>query len=100
MKFVSFNKYKKYLESLGYVQEKHIDDYAYPLAFRTYYFSKLDDKKKYGINVYTRPNIGGVGFELTDNIMSILYGCGSIYAGGIKKIKIDFRTKFWKNLTN
>ena len=40
--------------------------------------------------------LGSCGFELTDNIMTILYGCGSIYVGGIEKIKIDLRTKFWK----
>lgn len=96
MKFIKFSKYKAYLESLGYIQEKHVDDYASPLAFRTYYFSKPEDNKKYGINVYTRPMLGSCGFELTDNIMTILYGCGSIYAGGIEKIKIDLRTKFWK----
>lgn len=96
MKFVKFSKYKAYLGSLGYVQEPHIDDYASPLAFRTYYFSKPNVKEKYGINVYTRPMPGSCGFELTDNIMTILYGCGSIYAGGIKKVNVDMRTKFWK----
>ena len=49
MKFIKFSKYKTYLESLGYKQEIQVSDYAYPLAFRTYYFSKPEDNKKYGI---------------------------------------------------
>ena len=99
MKSIKLSKYKAYLESLGYVQEKQIDDYAFPLAFRTYYFSKPSVKEKYAINVYTRPMPGSCGFELTDNIMSIRFGYGSMCIGGIKNIKIDYRTKFWKQFT-
>ena len=39
MKFVSFKKYKEYLESFGYVQEKGTNEY-YNLGFTTYFFSK------------------------------------------------------------
>lgn len=92
MKFVSFTKYKSYLESLGYHLENGKDDYSNSLRFITYFFSKEGEKDKYFVNVFTDRN--GVG----DKIMCINYGHGSIYVGGIKSIKIDMRRKFWKNL--
>jgi len=92
MNFVSFTKYKSYLESLGYSLERGKDDYSDSLHFITYFFSKEGEKDKYFVNVFTDCN--GIG----DHIMSINYGHGSIFVGGIKTIKIDMRKKFWKNL--
>ena len=86
MKFVSFNKYKAYLESVGYVQEKGINEY-YDANLTTYFFSKPDEKEKYMVNVFMN----------TDKVISISRGYGSIYLGW-NNVKIDMRSKFWKNL--
>ena len=92
MKFVSYNKYKNYLESFGYSLEKGTNIY-YDLAFVTYFFSKPDEKMKYIINVYLDKNN-----EPTDKVMSIAHGYGSPYLGW-QSVKIDMRKKFWKDLT-
>lgn len=89
MKFVSFEKYKAYLESHGYTLEKGKNDYSQTLGFITYIFSKHTDEDKYFVNVFTDRNGNG------DSVMSINYGHGSIYTGHIKKVKIDFRTNYW-----
>lgn len=92
MNFISFTKYKSYLESIGYSLERGKNDYSDSLHFITYLFFKEGDKDKYFVNVFTDKN--GVG----DKIMCINFGHGSIYVGGIKKVKIDMRHKFWKSL--
>lgn len=86
MKFVSFNKYKAYLESSGYVQEKGTNEY-YDANMTTYLFSKPGEKLKYLVNV----------FRNTDKVISIANGYGSPYLGWDNVI-IDMRKKFWKNL--
>lgn len=86
MKFVSFNKYKAYLESVGYVQEKGTNEY-YDSNLTTYFFSKPGEKEKYLVNVFMN----------TDKVISISRGYGSIYLGW-NNVKIDMRSKFWKNL--
>lgn len=93
MKFVSFTKLKAYLEeSLGYRLERGKDDYSSSLRFITYFFSKEGVKNKIFVNVFTDYEGNG------DSVMCINYGHGSIYYGGIKKVKIDMRKKFWRNL--
>lgn len=92
MKFISFSKYKNYLESIGYSAEKYKSDYSGSLGFITYFFSKPGEEDKYFVNVYTTKN------GISDNIMSMHYGHGSFYAGGIKPVKVDMRRKFWKDL--
>lgn len=92
MKFVSFKKYKEYLESFGYVQEKGTNEY-YNLGFTTYFFSKPDEKLKYTVNVYMNKD-----FQSTDKVMSIAHGYGSTYLGW-NSVKIDMRRNFWKKLT-
>ena len=91
MKFVSFIKYKNYLENIkGYSLEKHKEDYSDALGFILYIFSKPNEEDKYFVNVFTNRN--GIG----DKVMSINYGHGSFYAGKINKVKIDMRTNYWK----
>ena len=92
MKFISFNKYKKYLESFGYVLENGTNVY-YDLKFITYFFSKPNEKLKYTVNVYLNKDN-----KPTDNVMGINHGYGSPCLGW-NTVKIDMRKKFWKNLS-
>lgn len=87
MKFISFKKYKAYLESIGYKQEKGENIY-YGLGFRSIFFSKDGNEDKYMTNVFLD----------SDSIMSINYGHGSIYVGW-NAVNVDMRKKFWKDLT-
>lgn len=87
MKFISFKKFTEYLESLGYIKEPGVNEYP-NLSFKSVFFSKPSDKNKYWVNVFLN----------SDKLMSINYGYGSPYLG-YQSIKIDFRKKFWKNLT-
>lgn len=89
MNFVSYNKYKQYLESFGYVEDGQIDHSD--MSFITHSFKKEDVKLCYMVNEYTNNGVA------TDKVMSINHGYGSIYVGW-NSVKIDFRTKFWKNL--
>lgn len=91
MKFISFNKFKSYLESYGYVLENGMNIYA-DLKFFTYFFSKPGKNDKYAINVFMK-NDGTPG----DHIISINEGHGSPYIGW-RSVKVDMRKKFWKNL--
>lgn len=91
MKLISYNKYKNYLESLGYVLEKGTNEY-YDLKFITYFFSKPNEKLKYTVNVYMDKD-----FKSTDKVMSIACGYGSPYIGW-GSVKVDMRKKFWKDL--
>ena len=83
---ISFKKYKQYLESLGYKQEKVTNEYN-NLGFKSYFFSKTNETHKYVVNKLIN----------TDCIISINYGFGSPYLG-YKSIKIDRRKNFWKDL--
>lgn len=91
MKFVSYTKYKTYLESLGYVLEKGTNVY-YDLKFITYFFSKVGEKNKYTVNVFLDKFNNP-----TEHIMAINTGYGSPFLGW-KSVKIDMRKKFWQNL--
>ena len=91
MKFISYTKYKTYLESNGYVLEKGINIYA-DLRFFTYFFSKPGKEDKYAINVF----MSKAGTS-SDNIMSINEGHGSPFLGW-RSVKVDMRRKFWKDL--
>jgi len=85
---ISFKKYKQYLESLGYSQEKGTNEYC-NLGFKSYFFSKPNETYKYIVNKFIN----------TDYVISIAYGFGSPYLG-YKSVKIDKRKKFWKDLMN
>ena len=91
MKFISYSKYKNYLESFGYSLEKGTNIY-YDLKFITYFFSKPGEKLKYTVNVYLDKHN-----EPSDKVMSINHGYGSPYLGW-NSVKIDMRKKFWKDL--
>ena len=91
MKFISFNKFKSYLESYGYVLENGMNIYA-DLKFFTYFFSKPGKNDKYAINVFMSKD-GTPG----DHIMSINEGHGSPFLGW-RSVKVDMRRKFWKDL--
>ncbi len=91
MKFISFNKFKSYLESYGYVLEKGMNIYA-DLKFFTYFFSKPDKEDKYAINVFMSKD-----GTPSDHIISINEGHGSPYIGW-RSVKVDMRRKFWKDL--
>lgn len=93
MKFVKFEKFKSYLESIGYTLDKGKDDYSKTLGFITYFFSHPTNPNKYFVNVFT--DIYGNG----SSVMSINYGHGSVYAGFVKKVNIDMRKNFWKNMS-
>lgn len=86
---ISFNKYKKYLESIGYSIEKGTNTY-YDLKFVSYFFSKPSIKAKRIVNVFLDKDNNP-----TDKVISINQGYGSIYLGW-ESIKIDLRKKFWK----
>lgn len=88
-KFVSLPKYKAYLESKGYTQ-KGVVDYGEPIRLKDYIFSKEGDKNVYKMTIYADP--------FDDCISSINYGHGTPYSGCWKRIKVDFRKKFWKEL--
>lgn len=88
MKYISFNKYKKYLESLGYIQERGENVYG-DLGFRTVFFSKPEVKPKYTVNVFLN----------SDHVIGINHGYGSPYIGW-NSVKVDMRTKFWKHMLN
>ena len=85
---ISFKKYKTYLESLGYIQEKGINEYC-NLGFKSYFFSKPNETYKYLINKFIN----------SDYVISIAYGFGSPLLG-YKLVKIDKRKKFWKKMIN
>ena len=93
MKFVNFEKFKNYLGSIGYTLDKGKDDYSQTLGFITYFFSHPTNPNKYFVNVFTDCEGNGA------NVMGINYGYGSIFSGNIKKVNIDMRTNFWKNMT-
>ena len=93
-KFVSFTKYKAYLENQGYSQKGKPVEYDTTLGIRDYVFSKEGDENIYKITVF----VNNLGIE--DNIVSIYYGFGTLYFGKWTEIKVDFRKKFWKELTN
>lgn len=88
MKYISFNKYKTYLESLGYFQEKGTNEFT-NLSFISYFFSKPNEKNKYIVNTFIN----------SDHVIAIAYGYGSPYLG-YNTINIDKRKKFWKDLMN
>ena len=90
MKFVSFCKYKNYLESFGWMIEKGTN-VSYDLKFVTYFFSKPDEKLKYTVNVFLDKYN-----EPTDHVISINRGYGSAYLGW-NSVKIDMRKKFWRD---
>jgi hypothetical protein len=87
MKFISFKKYTKYLESLGYSKENGENLYE-NLSIRSVFYSKPGEKNKYWINIFLN----------TDKLISINYGYGCSWFG-YKSINIDMRQNFWKNLT-
>ena len=86
-KLVSFKKYKAYLESLGYKQEKGTNEFP-NLSFKTYFFSRPNETYKYMVNIFIN----------TDYVISIAYGFGSPYIG-YQTVHIDMRKKFWKRMT-
>lgn len=90
-KHISFTKYKEYLQSQGYSLEDKTTEYGAPVNLRDYVFSKEDNKNIYKVTVHTEP--------YDDHITSINYGHGSPYSGCWKRINIDYRKNFWKELT-
>lgn len=90
MNFLSFTKFKAYLESSGYILEKGMNIYK-DLRFYTYFFSKPGKVDKYAINVYMLEDDSP-----GDHIMNINKGHGSLYIGW-NLVKVDMRKKFWKN---
>lgn len=89
---VKFNKYKDWLQSQGYNVER-IDKYGLPLQCWCYRFSNSTEYK-YWVNVFCDKDL-----NVSNNIMSINYGYGSPYLGTIKPVKVDFRKKFWKEMS-
>ena len=89
MNTISFEKFKAYLESQGYVEETKCNEFGHPLYMKEIFFSKEGEKDKYSVKV----------FMFSDKVASISYGHGSVYNGNIKNVKIDFRKKFWKKLS-
>jgi len=94
MKFISFNKYKSYLESCGYTLEKRTNTY-YNLKIISYFFSKAINREctKCIVNVFLDKENNP-----TDKIISIATGYGSPFICW-DPVRIDMRKKFWKNLS-
>lgn len=91
MKYISFSKFKNYIEDQGFILEKNTNIY-YDLKFISYFFSNKNKNYKYMVNVFLDKNNNP-----TDHIISINKGCGSIFIGW-EKCKVDFRKKMWNSL--
>lgn len=98
-KFISFTKYKAYLQSQGYTLQNKTIDYGAPIYMRDYVFSKEGDENIYKVTVFAKPYEVDGNLEVGDHVASINYGRGSFYCGVWKRIEADFRKKFWKELT-
>lgn len=88
MKFISFKKFKAYLESQGYVQEQGKNIYGAPIFLEETFYSKEGEVDKYSVKTYM----------FSDKVASIWFGHGSFYSGNITRVKVDYRKKFWKEL--
>ena len=94
MKFVNFYKFKKYLESRGYVQDSNAIDYDSPIWLRNIFFSKEGETDKYRICCFCK--INKKPLEISGNVSSIHFGHGTWYSGNWETLKIDMRKNFWK----
>ena len=90
MKHISFNKYKEYLLSKGFILESGTNIY-YNIKIKTYFFKDPNRNYKVLVNIFIDKDNND-----TDYLVSINCGYGSPLIG-YESCKIDKRKKFWKN---
>ena len=90
MKHISFNKYKEYLLSKGFILENGTNIY-YNIKMKTYFFKDPNRNHKVLVNIFIDKNNND-----TDYLVSVNCGSGSPLIG-YESCKIDKRKKFWKN---
>lgn len=90
MKYISFNKYKEYLLSKGFVLETGTNIY-YNIKMKTYFFKDPNRNHKVLVNIFLDKDNND-----TDYLVSVNCGYGSSLIG-YESCKIDKRKKFWKN---
>lgn len=98
MKYVSYEKYKQYIESEGWVLDPTTYKEMYdPHAIKQVVFRKQGDKRMLLVNVFgkdkTRP------MQLTDIVSAINYFDPRLGLYGYENVKVNFTQKFWKNLS-
>ena len=90
MKHISFNKYKEYLLSKGFILESGTNIY-YNIKIKTYFFKDPNRNYKVLVNIFIDKDNND-----TDYLVSVNCGYGSPFIG-YESCKIDKRKKFWKN---
>lgn len=90
MKYISFNKYKEYLLSKGFILESGTNIY-YNIKMKTYFFKDPNRNHKVLVNIFIDKDNND-----TDYLVSVNCGYGSLLIG-YESCKIDKRKKFWKN---
>lgn len=98
MKYVSYEKYKQYIESEGWILDPTTYKEMYcPHAIKQLVFRKDGDKRMLLVNVMGKDNTRSM--QLTDIISAINYSdpCRGLY--GYENVKVNFTQKFWKNLS-
>lgn len=98
MKYVSYEKYKQHIESEGWVLDPTTYKEVYsPHAMKQLVFRKQGDKRMLLINVMGKDNTRPM--QLTDIISSINYSDPRLGSFGYENVKVNFKQKFWKNLS-
>lgn len=90
MKHISFNKYKEYLLSKGFILEAGANIY-YNIKIKTYFFKDPNRNHKVLVNIFLDKDNND-----TDYLVSVNCGYGASLIG-YDSCKIDKRKKFWKN---
>lgn len=102
MKFVSFNKIDKWLTNQGF--EIHTDKtlkFFEPLWMERLVYVKKDSKEYYIVDVICKLHSNPL--TRTDSVDQLFHGMNvdtipSVTTIDCKKVRIDFRKKFWKDM--
>lgn len=98
MKYVSYEKYKQYIESEGWVLDPTTyKEMYYPHAIKQLVFRKDEDKRMLLVNVMGKDNTKPM--QLTDIVFAINYSDPRRGLYGYENVKVNFTQKFWKNLS-
>lgn len=97
MKYVSYEKYKQYIESEGWVLDPTTYKEMYsPHAIKQLVFRKQGDKRMLLVNVMGKDNTKPM--QLTDIISAINYSDPRLGLYGYEHVQPNFTKKFWKDL--
>lgn len=98
MKYVSYEKYKQYIESDGWVLDPFIWKEMYdPHAIKQLVFRKEGDKRMMLVNVFGKDNTRPM--QLIDVVCAINYFNPRQGLYGYEHIQPNFTKKFWKDLS-